>query len=139
MNLSKTMEKKFIEEIRFVLKNMKSVQEPAKKLYFFSATYAMAQRILNLEYDPELNFIMQVLQHAHATIDGRVSAVLSGRETAISIPENLFDRLEDALQEMVDCLERDQQTYLALQKIANLAYSTTGNGYYLHLKGALKV
>jgi hypothetical protein len=62
MNLSPEMKKTFINEIRFVLKNMRSTTVAAQKLYFFSAIHAMAQRIVNLEYEPELVFILQVFQ-----------------------------------------------------------------------------
>ena len=32
-------------------------------------------------------------------------------------------------------IEKGEETYPVLQRIFNMAYSTTGNGYYLHLKG----
>lgn len=139
MNLSPDMQKKFIDEVSFVIKNMKNTDNPAEKLYFFSAGYAMAQRIINLEYEPELNFIQQVLQLVYNMINARLTEISAGQEGGISIPDKLLTRLEEALEEMVDRIEQGTETYPALQKMVNLAYSTTGNGYYLYLKGMIKI
>ena len=139
MNLSPEMQERFIDEVNFVIKNMKNTDNPTEKLYFFSAGYAMAQRIINLEYEPELAFIQQVLQLVYNMVNARLIAISARQEIGISIPDNLFTSLEEALEEMVNRIEQDAETYPALQKMVNLAYSTTGNGYYLYLKGMIKV
>lgn len=139
MNLSPDMQKRLTDEVHFVIKSMKNVDTPAEKLYFFSAGYGMAQRIINFEYEPELTFIQQVLQLIYNMVNARLSAISARQEAGISIPENLFNRLEEALEEMVDRIEQGAETYPALQKMVNLAYSTTGNGYYLYLKGMIKI
>ena len=139
MNLSPEMQERFIDEVNFVIKNMKNTDNPTEKLYFFSAGYAMAQRIINLEYEPELNFIQQVLQLVYNMVNARLIAISAGQEGGISIPDKLLTRLEEALEEMVDRIEQGKETYPALQKMVNLAYSTTGNGYYLYLKGMIKI
>lgn len=139
MNLSSDMKEKFVTEVYFVIEKMKNTDIPAQKLYYFSAVYAMAQRIVNFEYDPELIFIEQVLQLVYNMLNARLTAMLARQEAGIAIPDNLFRDLESALLELVRNVERGAQTYPALQKMVNLAYSTTGNGYYLYLKGALKV
>ncbi len=139
MNLSPEMQERFIDEVNFVIKNMKNTDNPTEKLYFFSAGYAMAQRIINLEYEPELNFIQQVLQLTYNMVNARLIAISAGQEGGISIPDKLLTRLEEALEEMVDRIEQGTETYPALQKMVNLAYSTTGNGYYLYLKGMIKI
>jgi hypothetical protein len=139
MNLSPDMQKVFTDEVHFVINKMRSTDSPKDKIYFFSAAHAMAQRVINLEYDPELNFIQQVLQLAYNTINARLSAISTGQQTDISIPASLFDKLEEKLEEMVGLIDEGLETYPALQKIANIAYITTGNGYYLYLKGMIKL
>lgn len=139
MNLSKDMEKVFTDEIDLVVRKMKESKAPATKLYFLSAVHAMALRIMNIEFDPELAFIHHVLNFAYATINGRLAAIAGGQEQAAGIPEELFDRLEVSLEELIARIQRGEQTYLVLQTISNLAYSTTGNGYYLYLKGKLSI
>jgi len=133
------MQKIFIDEINFVIKSMKNTNMPGDKLYFLSAVYGMAQRIINLEYDPELNFIQQVVQLVYNMVNARLAALSARQEVGISIPDHLFERLEEALQEMADTIVRGEQSYPALQKMVNLAYTTTGNGYYLYLKGIIPV
>jgi len=133
------MQEVFIGEIDFVVQKMKAAEDPSTKLYFFSAAYGVAFRILNIQFDPELAFIHQVLNMAYTMINGRVTALSQGQDRPIRIPEELFDRLEEALEEMVTKIEQGEQTYPVLQKISNLAFSTTGNGYYLYLKGLLTI
>ena len=139
MNLSPDMQKRFTDEVRFVITRMKKADTPTEKLYFFSAGYGMAQRIINFEYEPELNLILQILQMVYNTVNARLAAISTRQEAGIAIPDGLFSRLEEALEEMVERIDNDAETYPALQKMVNLAYSTTGNGYYLYLKGMLKI
>jgi len=139
MNISSEALKTFVDEIRFVLKNMKNTNAAAQKWYFFSAIHAMAQRILNLEYDPELVFIFQVFQLTYNMINARLTALSVGQETGIKIPDDLFMNIEGELEKMIELLDKGEMCYPVLQRIINLGYSTTGNGYYLYLKGMLKV
>lgn len=139
MNLSDNMRKLLTEEIDFIVKRMKESKDPARKLYFFSAVHGMAFRIMNIEFDPELAFIQYVINAAYNTINGRLGMISAGQGRGIGIPEKLFDSLEIALEEMLAKIERGETTYPVLERISNLAYSTTGNGYYLYLKGLLPV
>ncbi|HEY4711290.1 MAG TPA: hypothetical protein VIH69_01200 [Dehalococcoidia bacterium] len=139
MNLSPEMKKTFIDEVRFALKNMKSTTAAAQKWYFFSAIHAMAQRILNLEYEPELAFIFQVFQVTHNMVNARLAALSVGQEAGVGVPDNLFIKIEDEVEKMIDLLEQGKESYPVLQRLVNIAYSTTGNGYYLYLKGMLKI
>ena len=94
--------KKYIDEIRFILDQMKRVSSPEEKLYFFSGVYGIAQRIVNFEYDPELLFNFQVLQLVYNLLNTRLAAIKARQETGISIPEGLFNGLEDALEELAN-------------------------------------
>lgn len=139
MKLSPNMKNELTNEIDFVINKMRDTKSLSEKLYFFSALYAIAQRIMNFEYDPELVFIHQVLQHTHTTINNRVASITGGQQSPIGIPNNLFNNLENTLAEMSYNIKKGTKIYTQLQTMVNLAYSTTGNGYYLHLKGKLKI
>jgi len=139
MNLSPAMQKIFVDELNLIVAKMRESDSPKDKVYFFSAAYAMAQRVINIEYNPELNFIQQVLQNAYETIYKRVNMISSSQQTNIPVIDNMFVRIEEELEEMVKSIEEGKETYSHLQTILNLSYSTTGNGYYLYLKGMLKV
>ena len=139
MNLSRDMRKTFTDEIHYVVKQMRNTDDLLAKLYFFSAVYGAAFRLLNMQFAPELVFAHHVLNNAYNDIHAVVSSVSRGQETFVRVPPRLFNRLEEALEELAAKVERDEELYPELQKIANLAYSTTGNGYYLYLKGLLHV
>ena len=139
MKLSKNMKQLFVDELRFVVSEMRKSEDPSKKMYFFSAVHAMANRIMNIEFNSELSFFHFVLQAAHASISTRITAIVSGAELAVNIPENIFEKLEESLEEIVVLVEKGKSIYSTLEKISNLAYSTTGNGYYLYTKGDLQV
>ena len=139
MKLSKNMQDLFIKELKFVLKNMKATAIPTEKLYFFSAIYAVANRIFNIEFHSELVFIHNVTQATHQLISSNLAIVSQGHESAIGIPDGLFDSLEGAVEELIAKISNNQDIFLVLQKISDLAYSTTGNGRYLHLKGVLTI
>lgn len=139
MNLSQDMRKILTDEINYVVKQMRNTDDPLAKLYFFSAVYGATFRLLNIQFAPELVFAHHVLNNAYNQIHAVVSSISRGEETLAHVPPTLFDRLEETLEELAAKVERDEQLYPELQKIANLAYSTTGNGYYLYLKGLLHV
>ena len=139
MNISPEMQKSFTKEIRFVIERMKATSDTTEKLYFFSAVYGQAQRIINFEYDPELMFIYQVMQLVYGMLNARISVIKTGQEVGISIPDGLFDSLEGALGELADKVDKGMESYFALQNMLNLAYTTTGNGYYIYLRGMIKV
>jgi len=139
MKITTTAKRQLLTELTFVVKNMRDTTNASEKLYYFSALYGMAQRLMNLDFDSELCFLFQVLQLSYQMINTRVVALQSGQEKGIRIPENLFGSLENYLQELGDTINKEENTCPILQKILNIAYITTGNGYYLYLKGQLKV
>ena len=138
MNLSEDMSKLFIDELNFVLQNMKATDKPMEKIYFFSGIFGVANRIFNIEFHSELVFIHNVVKAAHKQILESLALVSQGG-LAIGIPEDIFNGLEAEIEEMITRISHDQDIYSSLQKISNLAYSTTGNGRYLHFKGMLTI
>lgn len=139
MNISKQMEKTLIDEIRLVHGNMAKTNVPAEKMYNFSAVYGMANRIINFEYDPELLFLNQVIQLAYNMINARLSALATRQDVGIDIPESMFTKIEGLLEKLADAIEQKQEICTILQNIIALAYTTTGNGYYMYKKGLIKI
>ncbi|MBI2910007.1 MAG: hypothetical protein HYX92_20390 [Chloroflexi bacterium] len=139
MNISEQLRKLLVDEIRFVVQKMKASPDAGTKSYFFSAVHGAANRVSNIEFDPEVAFINFVLNSAFQNINARIAAMAQRQETGIGVPEGLFDKLEDALEDLRGRIERDEKTYPALERIATLAFTTTGNGYYLYSKGVIKV
>ena len=139
MNLSKHMKRLFIDELNFVLQNMRTTDKPMGKLYFFSAIYGVANRIFNIEFHSELVFIHNIFQAAYNQINANLTPVLQGQGIAVGIPSDVFVGLEAAIEELITRISNNQEIYPVLQKISELAYSTTGNGRYLYLKGVLTI
>ena len=139
MKISQKMKKSFTDEVDFVIKNMQDTDSFKEKLYFFSAIQGQAQRTVNFEYDPELLFIYQVTQLVYNIINARISAMKTGQEDGISIPEGLFQGLDKAIKERAGNIKDGNDSYGALQTMVNIAYATTGNGYYMYLRGVLPV
>lgn len=139
MKISKTMTGRFIEELRYVTKQMQGTENLEEKLYYFSAVFGAAQRIVNFEFDPEMLFIYQVTQLAYNQIQQRLVLVKSGQQTSIGLSDNLFAVLREMVDEMASRVENGETTCPILEKMMTLSYSTTGNGYYLFQKGELKI
>jgi hypothetical protein len=140
MKLSFDTKEKLVKEIRFAVDGMRKSDKLNDKMYFFSAVWAMVDRIYNIEYDPELVFIYQVTRQAFDTINAKL-AIASQKDMGIgsSIPTQLFDRLYGCLDELATKIEKGQKTHAVLQDIAIIGYSTTGNGSYLYTKGILTI
>jgi 4-hydroxy-3-methylbut-2-en-1-yl diphosphate synthase IspG/GcpE len=136
MNISKDMQKVLTDEIKVALYHMKKVDTAEEKLFFLSAVYGVAFRIMNIQFDPELAFIHHVVNAAYSMMNTRLASIRQnpGLNT---FPKNVFEMLEDALGRLIDKIEKEEKTYPVLENIFNLAYSTTGNGYYLYLKGMM--
>lgn len=138
MKLSPNMRQLLVSEVRSIVDNMSSSQSTLEKLYFFSAVFGVFNRVMNIEFDPELNFIYQVTGSSYSLMSTSMGAIKSG-QLVNTFGENLFSKLEDSLKQLANNIEKDEPTYITLQEIVNLSYSTSGNGHYLALKGKLSV
>ena len=143
MQLPKATQTRLAQEFRFSAQKMAETPNLQTKLYFFSALYGEVSRVLNQVWDSELSLLHLVLQSSHRMISSRVAAYVSGAERTIPIPEDFPEALDATANALAEVFEEPEidPTRLGrvLAKIAALAYVTTGNGYYLHVKGALKV
>jgi hypothetical protein len=138
MQLSKSNKLALANEIRTAVDYMGKTNIAQEKMYFFSAVFGMANRIMNLEFDPELGFVHHVTNAAHVTINANLMSMAQGQSVR-TFPPQLFEKLQEALEDLAAHIEEGEPPYPVLERISNLAYSTTGNGYYLFLKGSLKI
>jgi len=128
-----------IDEIDYVIKKMDESPSAEKKLYYFSAVYAVMQRVFNLEYDPNLVYAHFVTNNTYNYFIERLRAIEKGKEDTIPITEEQFARLTELTKELADNISEKKDITPTLKKLSVLAYSTTGNGYYLLQKGLLKI
>ncbi len=138
MHLSPNNQVALVKEIRTVVEHMSKSNSAQEKMYFFSAVFGIANRIMNLEFDPELGFIHHVTNAAYNTINTTLFLAATGQAVP-TFPPPVFNKLQEALEDLANYIEEGRQTYPVLERISNLAYSTSGNGYYLFLKGMLTI
>jgi len=131
-----------VNEFRNASRKMKENEDYYDKLFWFSSTYGIVQRVFNFEFEPILIFTHQTLQGVYKLLYDRISSLITTPDKSIAIPaKEIFDNLEELVENLADNIEKnnDNSMYKNLQKISNLGYIATGNGYYLFLKGLLKI
>jgi len=134
MKLSKTHKEILLNEIEIVRDRMKKETVARRKIFFYSAIYSKLSRLFNLEYHPHLQFMHFVLNVSYNAMNQRLGLIASGDPT-VKLPDNFFEELDKLLAKLQDDIKKDEDTYLVLEKIANLSYLLSGNGYYLSQKG----
>lgn len=139
MNIKENGREIITNEIDYALKRMEKTENPEEKLYFFSATYAMIQRVFNIQYDPELIYAHFILSETYKALQGRIKLIEQGRDRLIPLTEEHFTTLCNLTKELVQKMKDEKDIDKILKKFVLLTYSTSGNGYYLHEKGLLKI
>lgn len=115
---------------------------PEEKLYLFSAVFGTINRVMNFHCDPVLVFSHLVLQAVHQGLNTRLAASRGPTAQAhMAVPTEMIDALFAYLLEFSAALDSkvDSAVWAVLQKFSNLAYATTGNGFYLYLTGQLSL
>ena len=116
-------------------------KSPEDKLYFFSASYGIINRIMNFHCEPLLIFMHQILQNVQNTMSQRLSSPKTPGSISNSLPSELFDSLFSYFSKLILEFEKKDENKIreVLEKISNLSYATTGNGFYLYLRGKLAI
>jgi hypothetical protein len=127
-----------INEINYVLKKMNESNDTQRKLFYFSAIPAEFLRVLNLEYDQDILYIYHVLSHTYTAFSQRINAIKTGDQN-VTIDIKQIEKLEYLLKNIITIIEQKKIINDVLKELIELAYSTSGNGYYLREKGLLKI
>jgi len=139
MDISVEMRKLILDEFEYVLKKMGEVDDPFQKLFYFSATFGIVQRVYNIEYNSELVFAHFILNETHKGFTARLHAIRDARDTTVAITTEHLERLSNLIKELADKIRENKDHVDTLKKLIILTYSTTGNGFYLYDKGVLKI
>ena len=134
MKLSENYRKQIIEELQFITEKINVSKDIEESLYYYSGVRALIQRIYNFEYNSHLVFIHFVLNNTFNEI-ARFVDQIKRRTTIIPLNIDFFLKLSKLLNNLAQCIGKEELTYEVLEKICVLAYSITGNGYYLQQKG----
>lgn len=125
-----------VKEFKTVHELMVKTEIPFEKNYYYSAIYAMCQRLLNIEYNRDLIFYHFVFQGSYNLIEQHLAKIRSGMPTW-ELSEDFFNQLEGFIQDVGNQLEKgdDDNLLIALKNILILSYGISGNGNYLKSKG----
>jgi hypothetical protein len=137
MTLSKESRKIITDELTLVADNMDKSESVIEKLYYYSAAHSMIQRVLNIEYEPELIFIFLILHETYTALNSRIQAIKRG-DSLVTLEEEHFTKLAKYTRDLARMLKMKKDVTNTLKKFSLLSYSATGNGYYLVKKGLLK-
>jgi len=139
MQLPEPLRTRIANEFRFAADKMADAPDLATKLYFFSAFFGELSRAFNQSWSPELGLAHLVLQNVHEKINGRITIPTIGTKIPDELPGAL-DQLANDLAALFESKELDDaRLNQVLAKAAELGYVVTGNGYYLYLKGEIRI
>jgi hypothetical protein len=138
MKISETNRKALAKELRFVAEKLANGTPLAEQVWYLSATFAMTNRILNLEYDTELLLLDTVFSQLWGNLNSRHMAIKAG-DTTIIFPEDLFSRLGVLLHKLADRVDNNKELFDLIPSLVPYGYVSTGNGYYLWKKKVMRL
>jgi hypothetical protein len=138
MDITDGTRKAIFDEINYVLGMMEKADSLEKKLYYFSAVYGITQRVFNFEYDEDLICMHAVLNQVYGLFRSRIEGLKKG-DGGVPISEQQIEKLMKLTKDLGKRIKSKETIDDILKKFTVLAYSTTGNGYYLLEKGHLKI
>lgn len=139
MELSDQYRKLLVKEIDFVLKSMNENKDALEILYYFSGIHGMIHRVLNIEFHPELVHAHFVLQTTNESLRQNIMSAQRGEIANPRVSDEHIKKLIEFTKALANRIRQKKSIDDVLKKFILLAYSTSGNGYYLVKKGLFKV
>lgn len=139
MKISDEYRAMLLKEFDHVIEKLVGEGRPDEKMYYFSALHGTVNRILNFECSADLVFLHHILNSTFTAFNGRIQAMMQGMETAVKLDNAIIEKLTDATKELAEVIRIDGDPSIVYRQLINLSYATTGNGYYLYEKGALRI
>ncbi len=139
MNITENNKKLILDEFEYVLESIAITESMEEKLYLLSALHGVVNRVMNIEFDSDLIFLHHVLSATHAAFTGRYDAMKNKKAFPLQITKEIFDKLFLLIGKLYDCLKNNTEINEISKGLIVLAYTTTGNGFYLYQKGMLKI
>ena len=130
LDISKKSKEILISEIEYVCGKISQSSSATESIYYFSAIHGIIHRIMNLEFSSDLVFMHFVTRNIFDTINTRAQANTQGN-MFVKLDERFFNKLCELLEDLKENIKSGSELITILKKLILLAYSTTGNGYYL--------
>lgn len=129
MKIPGDLKKRLLNEFDFCIERIQEEEHIRKKLYYFSGTYGVIERVMRFHLDPQLLMVHAVLTMCYSGLIGLVESRQRG-DIAREMPPNLSEMLVEYLTELRDALSENKDTYKILEKFIALGYRASGSGYY---------
>jgi len=141
MKISQEYKDLIVNEFEEVDQSLQSAQDPNDFLYFFSASFGILNRIMNIQCDPTLVFMHQILQSLHQSMQARLQAAGINQSSTMAFPIEFLAKMKEILQQLRAAFMKgsDAETHSVLSRAANLTYASSGNGYYLYIRQKLNI
>ena len=136
--LPKRIKDSLAKEFRFAAERMADAPALALRLYFFSAFYGELRRVVNYHWDADLAL-------AHAVLSDTYQQMFSASNSSDRIIQvaEIMEHLIPVAIELAEHFEADEvdrnKVRDSLARIAEIGFASTGNGFYLYLKGDIKL
>lgn len=139
MNISEEYFKLINNELKEVKKLCNEAKTLEDKLYFFSASFGVLNRVMNFSCEPILVFMHNVLQDAHKKLSQRRAIPQKPGVICESLPKEIIDSFFSYFYKLINEFSNKDENKIrkVLEKISYISYTTTGNGFYLYLSGKL--
>ena len=121
-----------VQELISIAQSMREEQDLNKKMFLFSATYGVADRVMRLSYDRELLMVTLVLNHTYNSFMTRLTAYSQG-DRVVPLTNDHFDRLTDLTEALSKAVRDGTPTQSILERLNELAFITTGAGHYMSI------
>ena len=138
MKISNEYKIKIEQEFDFIINNMEKTQAPDKMLYYFSGIHTILNRILNFEYSDEILFSFFVLEKSYKDITNSLASLKQGNPI-LTFHDKFGNKLIELTKDLKNGFFDTKKRIEVLKKIVVLAYSCTGNGYFLTEKGMIDI
>lgn len=141
MNITQEYKDLIVNEFEEVGGLLKAAKSPNDFLYLFSASYGILNRVMNIQCDPMLVFMHQILQALHQAMQARLQATGSNPLEPYPFPVEFLPKMGEILENLRLAFMKGSEPEICreLARASNLAYASTGNGYYLYLRKKLQI
>ena len=102
--MRKELRERLAGEFRYALGKMQEVQNPTKKLFYFSIFFAEPQRLTGLEWDSNLALVGVVTQQVHV----QINTTMQNPVVVQSLPidwQIVFDKLTEVANDLTTYFE----------------------------------
>jgi len=129
MKLPQQLKEDVNNELSFIIKRMGEEPDIGKKMYYYSAVKGAFERAGRLYYDREIQVVTPIVDITYALINDRINHIKIGDAT-VPFSDSMLTQLIEGLVELKQAINEDKTVYPAIEKLMEVAYLSSGPGFY---------